>query len=241
MSGLDLTVADHVDGMIHDPNGRNVVLTDAVAGELRVFFFGSVGATMLEPIMARLAAAHPALDVRTSFVDRDPSEMVRRGDLDVAFAVEREPDPHRYVGLERMLVARDWVRLVVPSGALDSTGPVSLDVVADRPFIVPPPGDAYCFVVNKALAAMSTPPTVAHHIADLPTILRLVATGVAVALVPDLGLTDPPPGIDIVDLEPAQHRVIDVVYRSASAKRPAIQAFLATVAEVADELGLDRS
>jgi hypothetical protein len=35
--------------------------------------------------------------------------------------------------------------------------------------------------------------------------------------------------------------VIDVVYRSASAKRPAIQAFLATVAEVADELGLDRS
>lgn len=248
--------------------GRNVMLTDAgrelvshaelilnsldeaeaaierlqgeVSGELRVFFFESVGSTMLEPVMTRLRTSHPDLKLRTAFVDTDPSELVRRGELDIAFAVEREAGSPERADLDRMLVCRDWLRLAVPAGSLDTTGPVNLEVATDFEFVAPPPNDACSFAVNRAFATMPTSPLIAHRIADFPTVLRMVAAGAGAALVPDLGLVRVPDGVDLVELEQPQHRVIELLSRSSSAERPAIAAFKTAVAEVAEELGLDR-
>lgn len=249
-------------------SGRNVMLTDAglemvrhaeivldqlelaqaaierlqgeVSGELRMFFFGSVGSTMLEPIMTRLATEHPNLKLRTVFVDTDPRELLRRGELDVAFAAEREIGLSERNDLDHMLVGRDNLRLVVPAGTLDASGPVDLERVADVEFIAPDPNDAYMLVVNRAFATMSAPPVIAHRMSDFPTVLRLVAAGAGASLVPDLGLMTPPEGVDIFDLKHPQHRVIELLSRSTSSDRPAITAFKKAVAEVADELGLDR-
>lgn len=249
--------------------GRNVMLTDAgrelvvhaelildnldqaeaaierlqgeASGELRVFFFESIGSTMLEPIMTRLRAAHPNLQLRTAFVDTDPSERVRRGELDVAFAVEREADSLERNDLDRMLVCRDWLRLAVPTGTLDAKGPIDLKVAAHYEFVAPPPNDAYSFAVNRAFATMPAPPVIAHRIADFPTVLRMVAAGAGAALVPDLGLVRVAEGVDLFELAHPQHRVIELLSRRSSAGRPSITAFKKSVVDVADELGLDRA
>lgn len=215
-------------------------LQGEVAGELRVFFFESVGSTMLEPVMTRLRKSHPNLKLRTAFVDTDPSELVRRGELDVAFAVEREAGSADRNDLDRMLVCRDWLQLVVPSGTVKANGPVDLKVAADFEFVAPPPNDAYSFAVNRAFATMPEPPVIAHRISDFPTVLRMVAAGAGAALVPDLGLMRVPDGVDHFTLAQPQHRVIELLSRPSSAERPAIAAFKAAVADVADELGLDR-
>ena len=60
---------------------------------------------------------------------------------------------------------------------------------------------------------MDTPPVIAHHIADFPTILRLVSSGVAAALVPDLATARVPDGVDVLDLKHPQHRVTERLHR----------------------------
>ncbi len=212
-----------------------------VAGDLRVFFFGSIGSTMLEPVMSQLNATYPDLRIRTSMEDRNPRDMLKRGDLHVAFAVARDDAPINDTDLSRMLVCRDWLKLAVPKGTLSERGPVDLNVMQDWDFIAPPAGDAYGFAVGRAFSTMSAPPVVAHQLADFPTVLRLVANGTAAALVPDLALVREPTGVDIYELKFPQHRVIDLLYRTSTEQRPAIQAFLRTVAEVADTMGLDRT
>jgi DNA-binding transcriptional LysR family regulator len=67
-------------------------------------------------------------------------------------------------------------------------------------------------------------PDIVHQIDDYPTTLKLVAAGQGVALVPDLGLADPPPGVRVLDLAEPIVRTVELACRAASAERPSITA-----------------
>ncbi len=217
-----------------------------VAGTLRLGFIESVAATMLGPLMRRLQEAHPDLQLRTREIDgRATTDALAKGDLDIAFVIDDPSTPTPPVdGFEKLLVCRDWFRALLPPGFLsDGAVPDAIEVAAleGLDFVGPPYDDSCGRTVTQMCRLAGFEPDFVHSVSDYPTTLRLVAAGCGVALVPDLGLRDVPSEITVVDLVEPRHRSVEIMFRSTSQERPAIQAFIAALHDVVDELGLDRS
>jgi DNA-binding transcriptional LysR family regulator len=75
----------------------------------------------------------------------------------------------------------------------------------------------------RACEAAGFSPRVQHQIDDFATVLALVAAGQGVALVPQLGLIEVPPGVTLTQVPP--HRQTGVAVRSGAERHPAIAAF----------------
>jgi DNA-binding transcriptional LysR family regulator len=74
----------------------------------------------------------------------------------------------------------------------------------------------------RACEAEGFTPRIRHHADDFGAVLALVAAGQGVALVPDLGLLDPPPGVVLTPL--AARRRTRIAYRKGAAARAAFHA-----------------
>ncbi|MGH9151760.1 MAG: LysR substrate-binding domain-containing protein, partial [Acidimicrobiales bacterium] len=116
--------------------------------------------------------------------------------------------------------------------------PVTLVDLAGRPFVASPPDLSCGRCIVMACREAGFEPDIAHQIDDYPTALRLVAAGHGVAVVPDLGLVQAPPGIRIVDLDPPLSRTIQLAYRTTSGDRPTVAAVRDALRAVVGDLGL---
>jgi DNA-binding transcriptional LysR family regulator len=249
--------------------GRNVFLTDAgrelvlhattildqleearaavervagtVSGTLRIGVIESVANSILPPLLMKLAKEHPDLDVRTRQTDQDAAPKVRSGEIDLAFTVDLpETLTNTDDRVDRLLVCRDWFKAVVPHDDDINTTVVDLVDLASRRLLASPPELSCGRRLVEACRSAGFEPDYAHQLEDYPTILRLVASGAGIGLVPDLGLRRLPDGIRVVDLKEPVSRHVELVWRRSSTNRPAIQAVVDAVAAVADDMGLDR-
>ena len=195
-------------------------------GELDVAIFESVAGTLLPRLLTRLAHLYPDLHLRTLQLDPDLAiDALASGDLDLAFTVDYAHAPATpRQGIERLSVAEDSFHLVVAADDPISSGAIDLKEVADRSFITTPATMSCGRCVVKACHDAGFEPNLVHQIDDYRTTLHLVAAGEGVALVPDLGLVDPPLGIRVLDLTTPLARTIQLAYRTTSADRPAIAA-----------------
>lgn len=249
--------------------GRNVFLTDAgrelvshataildqleearaavervagtVAGTLRIGVIESVANSILPPLLANLAHDHPDLDVRTIQADQDAAKKVRSGEIDLAFTVDL-PDAltNSDDRIDRLLVCRDWFKVVLHAEHEIGTSVVDLADLASHRLIASPPELSCGKCLVDACRSAGFEPDYAHQLEDYPTILRLVASGAGIGLVPDLGLRRLPEGIRVAELKVPVSRQIELVWRRSSTDRPAIQAVADAVVGVAVDLGLDR-
>lgn len=200
----------------------------SVQGVLQLSVYESVASTLLPPLLAEVASLHPALSIRTRQLDPDVAvDELALGDLDLAFAIDyrHAPSPPR-TDIERFPILDDRFHLVVPSSDSEARDGVALHELAGRPFIASPPDWSCGRCVIVACRSAGFEPDIVHQIDDYPTTLKLVAAGQGVALVPDLGLADPPPGIRVVELADPIVRTVELATRTASAQRPAIVAVL---------------
>jgi DNA-binding transcriptional LysR family regulator len=86
-----------------------------------------------------------------------------------------------------------------------------------------------------ACRAAGFTPHARHQVDDFTTTLALAAAGQGVALVPQLGLAGPPPGVLLTQV-PLQRRT-NIAYRSGAARHPAVTAVTAALrSAVPDEL-----
>jgi DNA-binding transcriptional LysR family regulator len=214
-----------------------------VRGTLTVAVFESVAATLLVPLLDRLAEAHPDLTLRTRQIDPDAAtEALAAGDIDLAFAIDypQAPSPRRD-DLARCVLLEDLFHLVVAEDD-PIVGPrVALCDLADRAFVSSPSHLSCGRGVVIACRDAGFEPDMLHEIDDYPTTLHLVAAGAGVALVPDLGLVRLPPGVRVVEIDPALSRTVELVHRTASAERPAIVAVRETLVGIVDDMGLARA
>jgi DNA-binding transcriptional LysR family regulator len=113
---------------------------------------------------------------------------------------------------------------------------VSLADFADRRFIASSPTSSCGSSVVVACRTAGFEPDIAHQIDDFPTMMRLVAAGAGVALVPDLGLLGLPAGVRVLDIDRPFSRTIQIAFRTASAARPAVAAVHDALVAVVDRL-----
>lgn len=231
----------HADGLLSGVEAAQVALervNGLVQGTLELSVYESVAATLLPPLLSDLGRLHPDLSIRTRQVDPDVAiDELAHGELDLAFTIDyrHAPDAPR-PDIERYPVLDDRFHLVVPADD-DLVGPVvALSAAARRPFIASPPDWSCGRCVMVACRAAGFEADVVHQIDDYPTTLELVAAGQGVALVPDLGLVDPPVGVRVLDLEVEISRTIQLAYRTTSAQRPALIAVRDALARLAAEI-----
>lgn len=264
--------------------GRNVLLTDAghelvghadlvleqlekaqaaiervqgqVAGTLGLGFIESIGATLLGPIMKRLAE-YPDLKLRTLSVDAaDPADLIRAGEIDVSFVIGTHDSPTEVPdGFARTMIHRDWFRLALPDShpaalaaavtmkTTTKTHPsrltIDLATLEGNDFIAPLVSNSCGRGAIACLTEAGLDPDIVHRVPGYPTTLQMIAAGAGVAVIPDLGLQYVPDGVEIFDIKNPRHRTVELLYRSSSAQRPSVRTLIEIVQEVAQDMELD--
>lgn len=188
-----------------------------VRGTVRLAVFQSAALGIIPQALTLLAAEYPAL--RVEITQREPENALfevwaRDFDLVVAeqypgHAAPRQPE------LDRVALCRDELRL---------GGSASLAETASRAWVMEPRGTASRHWAEQVCRTAGFEPDVRFETADLQAHIRLVESGHAVALLPDLVWGGREPSISLVSLAGSPTREVFTSVREASRERPAILA-----------------
>jgi DNA-binding transcriptional LysR family regulator len=211
---------------------------DAIAGELRIAASGSIARALVIPVAARAAASRPSL--RVTVIESETGDAMRElllGHLDLVIAHEyatgRRPSPPE--GTARVDLFSEEMCVAAPSGRY--AAPVKLASLADAVWAAEPPQSACGRASRDACHAAGFDPDIRYVSSEPGVLLAAVRCGGAVALLPRLAVTQPPPGIDLLPTAGASvRRLVYAAHRRGSAGRPGIALLLADLTVAAREL-----
>lgn len=214
---------------------------DTLTANLRVGVLATIAASLVPPALTLLSRRHPGVVVRTREVTpEDALASVRHGDLDLAFVLDYPAAPTSWdLDLESSVVGVEQLHLVAPAGTFDDDGPVPLAGLADCSWVASGGNTDFGRALLAVCRNAGFEPRIAHQVDEQATAMAMVAGGLGVTLVADLGLALRPEGVDIRPLqEPILRRVV-LVRRAATRDRPSESAFVRSVLDAAESLGLE--
>lgn len=195
---------------------------DAVSGKVRMAVFQSAALGIVPQALTALSKRYPGL--RVEVTQREPesalaSVWAREFDLVIAeqypgYSARRLPD------LDREVLCYDRLRLGTPPGS----GIRSIAEAGGIPWVMEPRGTASRHWAEQACRSAGFEPDVRFETADLQAHIRLVESGNAVSILPELVWAGREPSLDMVELEGAPQRTVFTSVRSASVGQPTITA-----------------
>lgn len=203
----------------------------AVTGSVRLAIFQSAALALLPETLTRMSASCPA--VRVEVVQHEPEQALRRTatrDFDLVVA-EQYPGHATawHEGLDRRPLVRDRLRLALPP----ASGVRRIAAAAQLPWVMEPQGAASRHWAEQRCREAGFEPDVRYESADLEVHIRLVESGNAVALLPDLVWAGRTSDARLVELEQHAQREVFTAARAAGAERPALRALRSTLEAVA--------
>ena len=224
----------------------------AVGGTVRIAVFQSAAHAMVPQALTLLRTEHPAL--RVEVTEREPDAglfevSARDFDLVIAEQYPGHTRAHRD-DLDRVHLASDAIRLAlpphpssargrtsrtrtpemgasIPAGAsirsADAAG-TTLDAAAGLPWVLEPQGTASREWAEQLCREAGFEPDVRFETADLMAHIRLIRSGNAVGLLPDLVWAGEAPSVTLVDLPGRPEREVFSSTRLAAADRPGVVA-----------------
>ncbi len=214
-------------------SGDLAELVGLAAGTVRIAAFPTASSTLVPRLLRRMRDRHPGIDV--GYVEAEPPEalgMLREGlvDLAITFAYPGDrADPHRDTdaALDAIPLFTEPVVLALPDAhPLAADTAVELTGLADERWIA---GCPLCRGhLLAACEAVGVKPSIALETDNAIAVLTLVASGLGVALLPQLALaTAPvPAGAAVRSTSPSSDRSIQVVVQGGSRRVPSIAATL---------------
>jgi DNA-binding transcriptional LysR family regulator len=187
-------------------NAREVA--DSRGLTLRIGAIDAASASFLPAAINMLRKAHPNVDLRLSETMTAPQlQMLRTGRLDLALI--RPPTTASEFPFE--VLREERLVAVLPAGHPSGDRPeLSIRDLADEPLIIPAKrARPYAYdLVMAYFASAGLVPRILQETTEKPAMLAMVASGMAVALMPDWVATFSRPGVLFrpltgVDLKPA--------------------------------------
>ncbi len=210
-----------------------------VTGTVRIAVFQSAALALMPGALTRMSAQYP--EVRVEMTQREPETALHETwarDFDLVIA-EQYPGhaAPRYAELDRIALTSDAIRLAVPPASPDRAPVNTLEDTAGLPWVMEPRGAASRHWAEQACRSAGFEPDVRFETADLQAQIRLIESGNAVALMPDLVWTGRGTTARLLELPARPRRTVFTSTRRSSAKRPAIvvtrEILAATAASIA--------
>jgi DNA-binding transcriptional LysR family regulator len=223
---LLLRHADAIAARLQAAQADLAALDAGDAGPLRIGTYQSVGARVLPALLREFVEEWPQIEItlRESTDDRELTQLVERGGLDITFVVlPLEPGPYEAVEL-----FRDPYVLVVPAGSplAGRERPPSLREIIDHPLISYRTCRTTEHVVDR-LCQTGRDPNIVFRSDENGTIQGLVAAGVGIALMPRLTVEPTDEAIEVIDLgDRLPPRLIGIAWHRDRRRTPAAQAFV---------------
>lgn len=204
-------------------------------GDLSIACFSTYAKVHLLPAVVRVRERWPDVRVIVHELESpDAIDAVRDGrcDLAITFAYNLVPYPDAD-GLVVHPLTDEPVWLALPLSWTGEREPVDLACLADADWIVGSRQSDDRLLAERACAAAGFAPRIAHAVDDYDLLLRMVAAGLGVGFVPELGLRFPsadtvatrtPGGASLC-------RRIVALTRSTQVDAPSVRALLAQLAE----------
>ncbi|BBE23104.1 transcriptional regulator [Arthrobacter sp. MN05-02] len=197
-----------------------------VSGTVRVAVFQSAALALMPEALTAMKRDYP--DVRVEMVQREPETALyetfaRDFDLVIAEQYPGHAAP-RHTELDHLPLTEDAIRLAVPPAGLDYAGISSVPEASGAAWVMEPRGAASRHWAEQACRRAGFEPDVRYETADLQAQIRLIESGNAVALMPDLVWTGRSVPVQLLDLDDSPRRSIFTSARSAGARRPAVLA-----------------
>ena len=211
----------------------------SATGTVRLAVFQSAALALLPGVLSILAEEHPAL--RVEVTQREPETAlyetwIRDFDLVVAEQYPGHAAPH-HPELDRVPLTTDAIRLAMPGRSSERNAIRSLEQAAASPWVMEPRGAASRHWAEQTCRSAGFEPDVRFETADLQAHMRLVESGNAVALMPDLVWTGRPTTAELIDLPGSPRRTIFTAARRASVQNPSILACRDALLRTADRVG----
>lgn len=206
----------------------------AVAGLLRIGAFATAARGLLPDTLRALRADHPRLDVRLSECEPDEAiPAVCRADLDIAIVQDWRQAPLALPdGLSRLALLDDPFDVALPAEhPLAGRDAVSLTELSTEDWVSWTSGQICHDWLRRTLEELGSAPTIAHTASEHSTQLALVGAGLGAAIIPRLGRDPVPSAVRIIPIRPTPSRQVYALWRTSSARRPAIQAAARALAE----------
>ncbi|MFJ4014478.1 LysR substrate-binding domain-containing protein [Streptomyces sp. NPDC090026] len=202
-----------------------VDLRIGLTGPVRIGAFPTAVRALLPPVLTALADRHPDLEPLISEIDpAGVAHALRAGELDVALLHEYDfvPTPTE-PGLSSEPLLTEPMYLASPGIRDEALSDLSAITRWRDASWITATSETLCHAMTiRACQAAGFTPRIRHQVDEFATVLLLVAVGQGVAIVPHLGIADPPPNVALTRL-PIERRTV-VAYRRGAAGHPAVEA-----------------
>ncbi|MGW1270161.1 LysR family transcriptional regulator [Streptomyces sp. NPDC002491] len=200
---------------------------DTVVGTIRLATIQTAALALAPAMLTSLAEGHPGLQVQLTQAEPEvalPGLLAREFDLVCGENYVDYPT-NRSSEMDFDVVAEDPIRVAFlrpPEGR--GPGEATLLDLADRPWVLEPEGSPGRDWAMAACRQAGFEPSVAHETPDVLVQAQLVASGHAVAFLPDLTWFDREPGFHLRQMAPSHVRQIVTTCRAGSHRNPALVA-----------------
>lgn len=201
--------------------------------------FATVAAGLLPQALRTIGGRHAGIHIKTRQLPPEScAKAVANGDLDLAFVIDYPDAPMPLeAGLIGSQIAVERLHVAAAAGTLGE-GPIALPDLAEHPWILSGPKSHFGAAVRAACLRSGFKLEITHQVDEQSTAMSMVAAGLGITLVSDLGLMLAPPGMDALPLTAPITRTISIVYRSTALRRPALNMVIDVVRSTAAEMGL---
>ncbi|MGI8761217.1 MAG: LysR substrate-binding domain-containing protein [Jatrophihabitantaceae bacterium] len=210
-------------------------LAGSVGGPVRIAAVASAAATFVSDAVCALRESHPGIAV--SVLAGEPVQaldLLVDGDVDIAIVDEYDYVP---LALPEFVIARELcAEPLVLLGAVGAFGRrrIALTQLAEADWVMPPRTAACGLAVRSACRAAGFEPRVRWESDDMLLLMRAVAAGHGVAVLPRLSLAGGVGAIEVRSLrEPSLGRRLTAVARAAALGRPVVGQTLDAMAAAA--------
>jgi DNA-binding transcriptional LysR family regulator len=206
-------------------------------GELEIASFSTFAKVHLIPAVMRIRDRFPETHVVVHELEsEDAIDAVRDGRCHVAvsFAYNLVPRPEA-VGLAAQQLIEEPVLLALPEPWRAERNPIGLERLAQEDWIVGSRQTDDRLLAERACAVAGFAPRITHTVDDYDLLLRMVAAGLGVGFVPELGLRFPSAEAVVVRTPggaPLSRRV-HAMTRGALTASPLVRALLSELASTA--------
>ncbi|HEY0168150.1 MAG TPA: LysR family transcriptional regulator [Jatrophihabitans sp.] len=204
-------------------------LTGELSGHVRIGTVASAAAALVSEAAIRLTTEHAALELTVTVTEPARSiDQLLNGDFDIAVVDFYDGVP---VAVPDYLMATDLCTeplvVVTAAGALPGQAELKLSELSDANWVMPPLDAACGQAVRFACRAEGFEPRVRWETDDMLLLVRAVAAGHGIAVLPRLAVADKVAEVQIRPLaQPSMSRRLLALTRSSSQDRPIIRAAL---------------